>query len=112
MSNANKFVSVCDVLHAIETVCLRKEVAEEIENVIDGLPSISRTDTIPDPHAIARRALEAAALAAERYASFPQPTSRAARYHETHSAKPNIAAAIRALLTNPAEMAKIVEGKG
>jgi hypothetical protein len=64
----------------------------------------------PDPHAIARAALEKAAKAAERYASFPQPTSRAARYHEAHNVKANIAAAIRALANDPAALAEIVKG--
>lgn len=41
--------------------------------------------------------IEACAKVAEQYQSFPQPTSRAARYHVTHCVKPNIAAAIRSL---------------
>ena len=59
--------------------------------------------------ALIRAALEAAAKEAERYASFPQPTSHAARYHEVHCVKPNIAATIRALATDDATIAAIRE---
>jgi hypothetical protein len=41
--------------------------------------------------------MEEAAKVAKGYHSFPAPTSRAARYHEMHCVKPNIAAAILSL---------------
>jgi hypothetical protein len=72
----------------------------------------TRTDLIPDPHAVARAALEKAAEIADEYHRRALEWAKTVRGLEQHIGETDssrIAAAIRALM-EPAALAEIVKG--